>query len=91
MQAEGKLKIHRVVMINPPVSLFSSVGRLDRLFAATIGPDEQGVELLYTAGCMRRSPICIGRRTASSWTRIFCSARRPPRSRRMRIFPRRLR
>ena len=44
---EHKLKIHRVVMINPPVSLFSSVGRLDRLFAATIGPGEQGVELLY--------------------------------------------
>src|SRR5271154_4689787 len=45
--AEGKLKIHRVVMINPPVSLFSSIGRLDRLFAATIGPGDQGVELLY--------------------------------------------
>src|SRR6204780_3256233 len=44
---EHKLKIHRVVMINPPVSLFSSVGRLDRLFAATIGPSDQGVELLY--------------------------------------------
>ncbi|HEY6619090.1 MAG TPA: hypothetical protein VIY68_06080 [Steroidobacteraceae bacterium] len=44
---EHKLKIHRVVMINPPVSLFSSVGRLDRLFAATIGPGELGVELLY--------------------------------------------
>jgi hypothetical protein len=34
-------------MINPPVSLFSSVGRLDRLFAATIGAGDQGVELLY--------------------------------------------
>jgi hypothetical protein len=45
--SEGKLKLHRVVMINPPVSLFSSVGRLDRLFAATIGPGEMGVELLY--------------------------------------------
>ncbi len=44
---EHKLKIHRVVMINPPVSLFSSVGRLDRLFAAAIGPGDQGVELLY--------------------------------------------
>ncbi len=44
---ERKLKIHRVVMINPPVSLFSSVGRLDRLFAATIGPGEHSVELLY--------------------------------------------
>lgn len=45
--SEGKLKLHRVVMINPPVSLFSSVGRLDRLFAATIGPGEGAVELLY--------------------------------------------
>jgi pimeloyl-ACP methyl ester carboxylesterase len=45
--AEHKLKIHRVVMINPPVSLFTSVGRLDRLFAATIGAGDQGVELLY--------------------------------------------
>ncbi len=45
--AEHNLKIHRVVMINPPVSLFSSVGRLDRLFAATIGPGERSVELLY--------------------------------------------
>jgi pimeloyl-ACP methyl ester carboxylesterase len=45
--AERKLKIHRVVMINPPVSLFSSVGRLDSLFAAAIGPGEGSVELLY--------------------------------------------
>ena len=44
---EHKLNIHRVVMINPPVSLFSSVGRLDRLFAATIGPGDRAVELLY--------------------------------------------
>src|SRR5450631_3478654 len=44
---EAKLKIHRVVMINPPVSLFSSVGRLDKLFAATIGPGDRAVELLY--------------------------------------------
>jgi Alpha/beta hydrolase family len=45
--AGGKLKIHRVVMINPPVSLFSSVGRLDRLFAASIGSDDRAVDLLY--------------------------------------------
>jgi hypothetical protein len=45
--AEGKLKIHRAVMINPPVSLFSSVGRLDRLFAVTIGSGDDGVERLY--------------------------------------------
>jgi hypothetical protein len=44
---EGKLKIDRAVMINPPVSLFASVGRLDRLFAASIGPSDQAVELLY--------------------------------------------
>jgi pimeloyl-ACP methyl ester carboxylesterase len=44
---EHKLKIHRVVMINPPVTLFSSIGRLDRLFTATIGPGDRGVELLY--------------------------------------------
>jgi hypothetical protein len=44
---EGKLKIHRVVMINPPVSLFSSVGRLDKLFAAYIGSGDSGVEQLY--------------------------------------------
>jgi hypothetical protein len=45
--AEGKIKIHRVVMINPPVSLFSSIGRLDRLFAASIGPGDGAVDLLY--------------------------------------------
>src|ERR1700730_4706414 len=44
---EGKLKIHRAVMINPPVSLFSSVGRLDKLFAASIGSGDDGVERLY--------------------------------------------
>jgi predicted alpha/beta-fold hydrolase len=44
---EGKLKIHRAIMINPPVSLFSSVGRLDRLFASTIGPGDAGIEMLY--------------------------------------------
>jgi predicted alpha/beta-fold hydrolase len=45
--AQGKLKIHRVVMINPPVSLFSSMDRLDRLFAASIGSGDAGVEQLY--------------------------------------------
>src|SRR5277367_4280793 len=44
---EKKLNVHRVVMINPPVSLFSSVGRLDKLFATTIGSGDEGVELLY--------------------------------------------
>lgn len=45
--AEGKLKVHRVVMINPPVSLFSSVGRLDKLFAVTIGDSDADIDLLY--------------------------------------------
>jgi hypothetical protein len=45
--AEGKLKIHRAIMINPPVSLFSSVGRLDKLFAASFGPGDDGIERLY--------------------------------------------
>jgi hypothetical protein len=45
--AEGKLKIHRAVMINPPVNLFSSIGRLDKLFAANIGSDDDAVERLY--------------------------------------------
>jgi hypothetical protein len=44
---EGKLKIERALMINPPVGLFASLGRLDRLFAASIGPGDQAVELLY--------------------------------------------
>ncbi|MEP6484380.1 MAG: hypothetical protein ABJB01_08015 [Rudaea sp.] len=43
---EQKLKIHRAVMINPPFSLFSSIGRLDRLFATSIGGDA-GFEALY--------------------------------------------
>jgi len=44
---EGKLKIHRAVMINPPVNLFSSIGRLDELFAVSIGSGDDGVERLY--------------------------------------------
>ncbi|HEX4243306.1 MAG TPA: hypothetical protein VHZ53_17985 [Steroidobacteraceae bacterium] len=44
---EGKLKVHRAVMIEPPVSLFASVGRLDRLFAASIGTDDEALERLY--------------------------------------------
>jgi hypothetical protein len=44
---EGKLHIHRAVMINPPVSLFTSMTRLDRLFAQSIGPADAGVENLY--------------------------------------------
>jgi hypothetical protein len=44
---EGKLNIHRAVMINPPVSLFASMDRLDKLFAASIGPGDAGIEKLY--------------------------------------------
>ncbi len=43
----GKLKIHRVVMIDPPVSLFASVGRFDKLFAASIGTGDDAIEGLY--------------------------------------------
>jgi hypothetical protein len=45
--SEHKLNIHRVVMIEPPVSLFASVGRLDKLFAISIGSGDVGVERLY--------------------------------------------
>ncbi len=41
------LNIHRAVMIEPPVSLFASVERLDRLFAMSIGSGDVGVERLY--------------------------------------------
>jgi hypothetical protein len=45
--SEHKLHIHRALMINPPVSLFSSVGRLDKLFAITLGNGDAGVEQFY--------------------------------------------
>src|SRR6202041_3983859 len=45
--SEGKLKIHRVVMIDPPVSLFASIDRLDKLFAQSIGSGDTGLENLY--------------------------------------------
>ena len=41
------LHIHRAVMIEPPVSLFASVGRLDELFAINVGAGDAGVERLY--------------------------------------------
>src|SRR5580692_2203093 len=44
---EGKLKIHRALMIDPPVSLFASVGRLDKLFASSIGSGDDAIEVLY--------------------------------------------
>jgi hypothetical protein len=44
---EHKLNVHRAVMINPPVSLFASVGRLDKLFARSIGNGDAGIERFY--------------------------------------------
>ena len=44
---EHKLKIKRAILINPPVSLFSSIGRLDELFTLSIGSGDSGVEQLY--------------------------------------------
>jgi hypothetical protein len=44
---EGKLKIHRAVMIDPPVSLFSSIGRLDKLFAISVGSGDDAIDALY--------------------------------------------
>lgn len=44
---EGKLKIRRAVMINPPVSLFASIDRLDKLFAQSIGSGDAALENLY--------------------------------------------
>ena len=45
--AEGRLHIHRAVMINPPVSLFASLARFDQLFATSIGTREQDIDRLY--------------------------------------------
>jgi hypothetical protein len=44
---EGHLKIHRALMINPPVSLFSTMARLDQLYISNIGPDDASLEELY--------------------------------------------
>jgi hypothetical protein len=46
-EKEGRLKIHRVVMINPPVSLFSSIDRLDKLFASSIGTGDAASDRIY--------------------------------------------
>jgi hypothetical protein len=45
--ARGPLRIHRAVMINPPVSLFASIDRLDHLFMLSIGPADDGIDRLY--------------------------------------------
>lgn len=51
--SEHRLHIRRAVMINPPVSLFASMSRIDRLFVQSIGPDEEGIDLLYRRLYMR--------------------------------------
>ncbi|MGA2709388.1 MAG: hypothetical protein ACLQJ0_30190 [Steroidobacteraceae bacterium] len=43
----GKLHIHRAVMINPPVSLITSISRLDKLFAISIGSSDADIDRLY--------------------------------------------
>ena len=56
-------------MINPPVSLFTSIARLDRLFAISIGPGDAGIERalpqLYAqlANLYRASDRCRSTRT----------------------------
>jgi pimeloyl-ACP methyl ester carboxylesterase len=44
---ERKLNIRRAVMVDPPVSLFASIDRLDRLFTSSIGAGEQDIDRLY--------------------------------------------
>jgi pimeloyl-ACP methyl ester carboxylesterase len=44
---ERKLNIRRAVMIDPPVSLFASIDRLDRLFKVNIGAGNEGIDRLY--------------------------------------------
>ena len=45
--SQHELDIRRAVMINPPVSLFDSMERLDRLFASSIGEGDEGFDQLY--------------------------------------------
>src|ERR1700722_14574279 len=45
--AQGKLKIHRAVMIDPPVSLFASIDRLDKLFAIDVVAGDDAIERMY--------------------------------------------
>jgi len=44
---KGKLHIHRAVMFNPPVSLITSISRLDKLFAISIGSGDADIDRLY--------------------------------------------
>lgn len=45
--SEHKLNVHRAVMINPPVSLIDTMGRLDKLYAVTLGNGDAGIERFY--------------------------------------------
>lgn len=45
--AQRGLDIHRAVMINPPVSLFATMGRLDKLYAVSLGNGDAGIEQFY--------------------------------------------
>lgn len=44
---QGDLGIHRAVLINPPVNLFASINRLDRLLELSIGDGEAAFEHFY--------------------------------------------
>ena len=56
---EHKLRIQRAIMINPPVSLFSSIGRLDELFTLSIG-SEIRASSSSTSGFIRAWPTFTG-------------------------------
>jgi pimeloyl-ACP methyl ester carboxylesterase len=45
--SEHRLNIRRAVMINPPVSMFASIDRLDRLFAQSIGTGDEAIDRFY--------------------------------------------
>jgi hypothetical protein len=45
--SERHLNIRRAVMINPPVSMFDSIDRLDRLFVQSIGTGDAAIERFY--------------------------------------------
>ena len=83
---EHRLRIHRAVMINPPVSLFAAMNRLDQLFALSVGPGEEGIDRLYRrlyvrlanflprerSGAHRRhQPARRGRRGIADRCRLF--------------------
>ena len=58
-------------MINPPVSLFASVGRLDKLFAASIGTGDDANRNTLSKAVRTNSRICTGRPIECKSTRDF--------------------